>query len=357
MIDDLQDAIRINFPLIMPMLFIVMILIGNGLLLIQQVLPNWRMHQELVQQVIEGQTTINNVQVEQLQGEEIVILNSQIEREQNNLVDKVEPFLAPSQADGMLDLLYVYAAISDVDITNLQAQQPTQPATNPVYEVRLYRFQVTGPVFNLLTFVMRIKEASAHSVIIDNLVISEDANGQSVLTSDLLLYLSPLASGNALGHLPELSIPTPMAPTAIPSATPEPTLTITPTPGPSASLNQAPTAGVENDMQLVGSDLGGGIECPGALPSIFHAGDYAVVDFNELGALRMMTEIAGSAGQTVAQVYDNQQIQLLEGPVCGVAGNSSLWYWYASYDHYRGWVAEGTAATRWLCPVENPECA
>jgi hypothetical protein len=363
MIDDIRATISDNFQIIMPVLFIVMILFGEAVLLIQQVLPGWNTHETLSQQILDGEIAISNIQVEQIEGEEAVILQSQIDRETNQLTENANVYLTPIQADGILDLLYVYAGASAVEITNLQAQQPVQEASSPAYDVRMYRFEVTGPAFNLITFIMRFKEASAPAATVSELLISPSSDDRDVMSATLMLYVSPLASGDALGHLPELSIPTAMVPTPLPSATPEPTMTITPTPGDGASLAVPDTVLLAADTRaeaMVSIDANvptPPASCPNAPPSLFQAGDSAIVDFNSPGALRMITEAAGNADQTIAQLYDNQQIELLEGPVCAQVGSSQIFYWYARRGQYQGWVAEASPTIRWLCPVDNPECA
>jgi hypothetical protein len=88
--------------------------------------------------------------------------------------------------------------------------------------------------------------------------------------------------------------------------------------------------------------------------TLFTAGDIAVVDFNSSGALRILTNYEGGARQTLAQAYDNNQLELLEGPIC----YSGSWYWRARLTtrDVTGWVAENDETYRWLCPYDDPEC-
>lgn len=92
----------------------------------------------------------------------------------------------------------------------------------------------------------------------------------------------------------------------------------------------------------------------GGRQTLFTAGDRAVVDFNDGGALRILTNYQGGARQTLAQAYDNNELELLEGPIC----YDNSWYWrvrLTSRDVI-GWVAENNTTDRWLCPYNDPEC-
>lgn len=95
--------------------------------------------------------------------------------------------------------------------------------------------------------------------------------------------------------------------------------------------------------------------CPGALSTLFRVGDTAIVDFNNNGALRIITDPFATRLSTIAQLYDNAQIELVDGPVC----SNGVYYWqifYASINTY-GWVAEASGSDRYLCTTSNPECS
>lgn len=92
----------------------------------------------------------------------------------------------------------------------------------------------------------------------------------------------------------------------------------------------------------------------GGHDTLFNVGDTAVVDFNSAGALRILTRYDGGANNTLAQAYDNNELELLEGPIC----YDNSWYWRARLTtrNVTGWVAENDRNYRWLCPITNPEC-
>lgn len=187
----------------------------------------------------------------------------------------------------------------------------------------------------LLDFVIHVREASIPGVMMSHLDISQEEE-QTTLTFELTIYASPYASGEVFADLPAASLPpTPML--ATPSPTPETTLVdetvVTTTPAPALP------------------------NCPNAPDTFFVVGDTAVVDFNGSGALRILSDV-GPAIDVLAQAYDNQVLRLLDGPVCGQWREQNTWYWYVDdLDGTLGWVAEGPAGDRWLCPMSNPECA
>jgi SH3-like domain-containing protein len=91
--------------------------------------------------------------------------------------------------------------------------------------------------------------------------------------------------------------------------------------------------------------------CTGTSPSLFSSGDQAIVRFN---GLRILNDYRGDAGNTIAQLYNNNRVNLLEGPVCHNRAN----YWriyYQSLNAY-GWIAESYQNERYLCPTRNPNC-
>lgn len=107
------------------------------------------------------------------------------------------------------------------------------------------------------------------------------------------------------------------------------------TPSPTATENVTPVA-----------------ECPDAPPTQFSVGDTVQVDFNSIGALQI--RIAPMSDKIIRQVYDNEHLNLIEGPVCGI----DRWVWkvyYAPAD-VTGWASEGVQGDPWMCPLENPEC-
>jgi hypothetical protein len=143
-----------------------------------------------------------------------------------------------------VDKLYQYADDSRVKITDLQAQTAPEIETPNLYSIRAFRVQAEGPMRQLMEFVLRIQEASAPGVVITNLKAGQDEGAVSgnseptTLAMDILLYVSPYASGNALTDLAQMAIPTPLpsSPTATVEVLPSPTPGITTTSTPQVTL-------------------------------------------------------------------------------------------------------------------------
>lgn len=98
--------------------------------------------------------------------------------------------------------------------------------------------------------------------------------------------------------------------------------------------------------------------CPNAPPTFFELGDVAQVDFNRGGSLPMTTSERGlsDGSDEFAELFDNAQVLLLDGPVCGRSGNRWRWYVRDLDTGLEGWVSEGVPNDRWLCPLNDPEC-
>jgi hypothetical protein len=279
-------------------------------------------------------------------------------------------FLTKQEAEQVLDRLYAYAYSRGVRVTNLQAQPVQQTDPSVPYETAVYQLEVSGGVANLLDFVSRFQEASLPSVNIISMTVAP-SNDQTVLTMGLLIYTSPFASGRALDQFP-----TPL-PTLVPSATPTFTVTPSPTMTPSPTVptevviiptnTQTPIPPTPTEIpptatptitltpSLTPTPLPTRVDCPGAPASEFKEGDIAIVHFNGLGALRLLSDPNATVLSTRTQAYDNDRLEIIAGPVCG----TEKIYWYVrntTRGNALGWAAEGEESERYMCPEANPEC-
>jgi hypothetical protein len=96
--------------------------------------------------------------------------------------------------------------------------------------------------------------------------------------------------------------------------------------------------------------------CPNAPTTFFSVGDTVIVDFNSGGALRVMTIPHGGPDHTIVQAYDNDELVIIDGPVCGFNGDRWMWKVYFPRKGVEGWSPEGVHGDKWMCPVNNPEC-
>lgn len=346
---------------LLPIMLIGLILMGNILFAAAVIFPQWRIHESLTAEIRSGQAALESQAAAQNPDERQVILQSQVNTAWDQLGETANAFLTPGQADLLIQQLYQYAQDSQVEITALRSQTPTQPeADQPVYEIRQYRLQVTGAAPNLLDFLVRIREAAVPSVVVNNLALTQAAN-EHTLMLDLLMYTSPLAGGQVFANLPDspaivtTTFTTPEAAAAIPTDT-----TLIGATTPVFVAAQPTPAVIVTAAAALPPDVPPDTVCSGAPDSLFQIGDTVVVDFNEIGALRIMARVDSPYIETRAQAYDNQRLTILAGPVCGKYNEENVWYWYVQregFGDFQGWAAEASPEDRWMCPLANPECS
>ena len=364
-------SLRDRLLRLLPILIILMTIFGLVLYSVRFLLPEWQTYEVLSSGVSTQQAAIETQVAAQDNSDSLVILQSQVERVQTQLHENSTIFLTRAEADEVLNRLYSYAYARGVRVIQLQSQsssQGTPTSEASAYETMVLQLQVNGPVANLMDFIAHIREASLLGVSIGTIGVNR-AEGETSLTMTVYIYTSPYASGSVLNQLPS---PTPTLPATPDTPTPTPTLTSTPTATPSPTYTATiipptltatytetlpPTATTEGTQAPTLTPLPTEpmVECPGAPTSIFRIGDMAVVDFNEMGALRVLADPNGSVMATRTQAYDNDQLEIIAGPVC-VNNN---YYWYIrnlSGNDTLGWVAEATVDQRFLCPADNPEC-
>ncbi len=360
------SSLRSLFLKWLPFFLIILILMGMVFFLIRMLVPRWQEHQA-VSGTVEAQRVVVATQLAaQNDTSNQIILQHQIDRVQQNLSDAGVSFLLHSEAEELLDRLYNYAYSRGVRVVDLQSQSASAApeATAAPYEAALYQVQVAGSVSNLVDFVAHFKEASLPAVNIVSMSALSNTD-PTTLTMMLQFYTSPYASGAALNGYPTpvpiTPSPTPTATLVLPTATqPEITYTpspIPPTPTPTNTVTIEPylTPTLIPTLDTAGALTEEVINCPGAAATLLQVGDIAVVDFNEMGALRVLADPNGPITSTRTQAYDNQRLEIITGPVCA----NSSYYWYVrnlSLGDSLGWVAEGRGEERWLCPEANPEC-
>jgi hypothetical protein len=335
----------------MPLVVIALTIVGTGLLCGLTIIPQWKDYESLQSELNTSHQTIDGhlTQVSQDQEDDLSLARTQLEAAQHDQDEAARFFWTDIQADAILDRVYQYANESNVLLTVLQAQDPPQQSSSRnrdatpsgLYSVRTMELQVTGGLVQLMNFISRFRENVVPSVIINGVQL-EQREDQGALRMTLSIYTSPFASGDVFELLPDWNTPTPIPPTW----TPSPTGTMRPT-----SIPQQPTAYPSATPTLDA--------CVGAPPSLFQVGDEAVVDFNDNSSLRVLTRprTTNDVIGVIVQAYDNEHIPIVAGPVCGTWDGLRLWYWNVIVRGHSGWVGEAIPGTRWLCPVDDPECA
>jgi hypothetical protein len=366
-------SLRDRLMRLLPIMIILMAILGIALYSVRNLVPGLQSFNLLSGAVATYESAVGTQVAAQDNSDSLVILERQVERIEEQLHTSSSVFLSREEAEIVLNRLYGYAYSRGVRVVNLQAQQPTDAAASTgaeAYETSTMQLQVVGGVANLIDFIAHFREASLPGVSLENLNVTR-TEGDTTLTMNVRIYTSQFASGDVLSQIPS---PTPtLEPSAvIPTATPTPTETATPTPTltptftltptptattlpPTSTPTLEPTVGTEAPTPIPPT-LEPIIDCPGAPPSLFRVGDLAVVDFNGLGALRLLADPNGGVMSTRTQAYDNHVLEIVAGPVCV----ASSYYWYVqnlSNSDTLGWAAEAAGDERYMCPETNPECA
>ncbi|MBZ0296212.1 MAG: type 4a pilus biogenesis protein PilO [Anaerolineae bacterium] len=322
---------------LLPILLTLMIILGIAMVVIVVIIPKWQIHEELSAEVETRQEVLAAQNAAAGENENIVLMQHQIDEIQGSIDEAATGFLTDAEVDSTLTRLYGYANVNQVEITRLQAQQQTEAETDvTTYTTLAFRLQITGDASNLTAFLGQIAEASTPAVVIGNVNLDGTEGQSSTLTIDLQLYTSPYASGGALGDLPEILMPT-LEPMDDANTIPVLDETIT-------------------DPALLAVAV---TECPGAPPTLFKIGDTVIVDFEDGSSLNVLerARVDQASIPLLNRVYDNTQLQIMGGPVCGEWKGNKLLYWYVDNNGIKGWVGEATAQNRWLCPQSEPECS
>lgn len=166
-------------------------LLGDIILFFFFVIPQSRRLETLRTQVVEAQRALGDL--ERTQEITPADARAMIAAAQVALLEEATLFLSETEAAEMVNRLYGYAEVSDVEVVSIQSRSVSQPPRD-FYGVEAFRLQVAGPVRELLAFVGRLDAGTPGSVLLRDIDIAWGGNA-SLLTLDLLLYTSPYASG------------------------------------------------------------------------------------------------------------------------------------------------------------------
>jgi len=386
----------------LPLLLLLMILLALILFAVTSILPAWSAYDSLQTDLQNSESAAATHIADQEALNDITVVRRQLQLAQENLNDLSGTFLTENEAEDVLDRLYSRAYARGVRILSMQAQPPQIIDETSPFAVNVYQLQVEGPAANLIDFLAHVREALLPSIQIENINTVQN-NLETIMTMNVIMYTSPYAPGTVLENLdasvaseftntptpsPTLTATASRTPTATltptvtqtatltPTATPMPTETITPSPAPTLTpTNLLPTAteirtaeatfvGVTPAPQTTDSSstVGDGdqVTCDDTLPSRFTVGDVAVVDFNDIGALRVFSVNFPEERTQTALLYDNDRVRLEDGSICILSNGLPLHFWRVrtlDAAEIVGWVGEGAPDEPWLCPANQPECA
>ncbi|HUN05338.1 MAG TPA: hypothetical protein PLQ56_01995 [Aggregatilineales bacterium] len=350
---------------LLPILMVLMGIMGIALLAIRSIIPGSQRYEEINNAITAQETQIAQRETEANSGDNIAILERQIANAREALAQASSELLSDAEVQQVIDSVYSNAYARAVQVINLQVQQPDESITTTGYRVTVFQVQIQGNIDDLIEYLTLFREASHPGIQIQSVRAAPAPEGQ-ILTLTLLIYSSSAAPGDALARFlqnaptlpPTATLSEPFetqatpAPTAVDS-TPQPTLVV-PSPIPPTTVAQATPLSVF--QSAISAEAAPVEECAGAPTTLFNVGSIAVVDFNDIGALRVLADPSGSVQTTRTQAYDNHRLEILAGPVCA----NETYYWYVrnlTQGGALGWVAEASGGDRWLCPESNPECA
>jgi hypothetical protein len=93
-------------------------------------------------------------------------------------------------------------------------------------------------------------------------------------------------------------------------------------------------------------------------PYAFNVGDRIIV--SQTGDDLQIARVPGPTNQIIALASWNDELDVLDGPVCYYSDwhAGGLWYWkiFSETDNTEGWVVQGTPDEVWLCPISDPTC-
>jgi len=264
--DEAPSSIIGKLRSLLPLLLLCTIGLGLVMFAVINILPHWKIYQDLQSQVDEGNKAIEAQAAKLDASADIAILKHRIESSQADLATNTSIFMSTVQADAILQKLYTYAKESTVEIANLQTQnsldpnaqiagstgnlkQPTgtnggqpvvpSPADAPsAYAARALRITANGSVLDLIHFMTRIREISVAGIAVSNLTIKNTDTGSSLMM-DILIYTSPLSDGKTYENLVDVVLPTPLVVV-------EPTIVVT-TPAPDATAQSTDQTATTSD--------------------------------------------------------------------------------------------------------------
>jgi hypothetical protein len=191
---DLLSSLREQLPKVLGLGILVLVLTGDLVFGLLQVVPAVRVHAQLASQldattqVLDAPTGDSGIEA---------TLKAKLAKMQTGLDAQTGAFLAASDVPVILNHLYRYADQASVQITKIESASASGPDASKAvgYEVQTFQVEVSGSAVQLIDFTARLQEAALPAVVIDNFVIKSGKTPQaaSSLTMNLHLYTTPSA--------------------------------------------------------------------------------------------------------------------------------------------------------------------
>ncbi|MFW5691011.1 MAG: hypothetical protein ACOCXZ_00810 [Chloroflexota bacterium] len=345
---------------LLPVLMVAMLLSGNLMFAVVNIVPGWQLFEAVNGDVQAARAHIAEIESAPV-SDETAVLQAQVASVQEDRAAAATGFLSKTEADAMMEQMYTYADSGGVQITAMRAADPPDNA-DPTILPRSLRLQVEGDTSGaLMRFVNTIREASVPGIAIGEVLVESDKDG-STLLMNVTLHTSSYAPGTLLANLPEGIAPDPNAladvASDIEAGEPVDVTVLDPAADPAAPTpDPAAVAALEPTATYPPAPVS--LECPGAPPTLFTLGDMAVVDFDTDTSLRILGQprLDDESVAVLIHARDGDMLRLVGGPICGEWMGMPIWYWYVEYGDFFGWAGEASDRARYMCPVDNPECA
>ena len=196
--DDFFGSLRQRLPQVIGLTMLTLVVTGNLVYGLLEVVPAVRLHSDLSLQVVETRQALTPPSGEAAQE---AALRATLTEWQAALEAQAGAFLTEAEVPEVLNHLYRYADESGVEIARVTAAGAAQPefAFAAGLTVQSFAVEVSGETMRLFDFVTRLQEATRPAVILDQLVIKpgKAPARDSLLGLNVRLFTSAYAAGQA----------------------------------------------------------------------------------------------------------------------------------------------------------------
>src|SRR5574337_643208 len=170
--DDFSSSLRHRLPQVLGLGMLALVVTGELVFMLLQILPAVRAHGELSSQLAEARQALSPPTGE---AEIEALLQAKLDKMQAALDEQAGTFLAESEVPVVLNHLYRYAEEGGVQITQIEAARAAgpDPSKEAAHDVQSFQVEVSGRILQLIDFATRLREASLPSVVMDHLAIKQ----------------------------------------------------------------------------------------------------------------------------------------------------------------------------------------
>lgn len=211
------------------LILIGLLILGVLLMVLTLLLPLARTRGELVTQITDTQQAVALEGT--LQAQAPTRIAEQIRAAEASIDEAATAFLSEPEATTLLNRLYQYARVSDVTITDLNAQSAPSIAPDGVSTALRFQVQASGTLPRLMNFLARVEETVQSGFALNNVVIQPELE-RHIASMDVVLYVSAYAEPSDSPVVTPSPIPSPVITGTVvvtpPSSTTTPTRTTLP---------------------------------------------------------------------------------------------------------------------------------